>query len=264
MLDAAPFCSSLPRPNGARGRRLDRAFYVLGAVGYAKGSNKPRAWLLEARARENTAAWESFFAFLGGTPELVVTDGSSPLFNALANQFPRLGEDPPEVRRCEWHLGQNIRSTLPAEVANDPEHPLRAALRNAFVAPSNWTAFEELAAEYAHSTGGFKGLSSWLRRRGSAVAAQISSRSFRGPHSVGPVEQVLQRVQLRIGDRAGAFGNAVRTNRLLRLMTLDLNGRPDEVAGAEIIRRQLLAGGGHASHQRQNDDPKGCRSIRAA
>lgn len=42
-----------------------------------------------------------------------------------------------------------------------------------------------------------------------------------------------------------------------------MNGQADELAWADIIRRHLLAAGGYAPEQRQNDDPHGHRSIRA-
>jgi hypothetical protein len=103
----------------------------------------------------------------------------------------------------------------------------------------------------------------WLQNNEPWVRVHVDTRFGPGPHSVSPVEEILGEVQRRIGDRAGTFANQARMNRLLKLIALDLNGDADELAWAEIIRRHLITNGGRPGDQRQADDPKGYRSLRA-
>jgi hypothetical protein len=149
VLDAAGFQASTALPNGRRSTRTQRAFSVLGAVGYPFLGAKPKVWALEAHGRENQAAWSSLLGSYAGTPELVVTDGGQHLINAVHTAFPRPGDPYPNVRRGEWHLGKNVRSTLPAEIANDPDHTICVALGGAFRSLDGWDRFVETA--YAES-----------------------------------------------------------------------------------------------------------------
>jgi len=263
VLDAGEFRTSHTLPNGGRSSRTHRAFFILAAVGYAPGDTRPRVWAMQAHGRENQSTWATLLGEFDGTPELIVTDGGQRAINAVGAVFPRPGDQAPELRRCEWHLGKNARDTLPAHIAKDPDHELMRALRVAFWSPDDWHRFEELTNDHAGRTGGLKGLQKWVTTNSSAISAHVATRPALGPHSVGAVEERLREVGRRIGDRAGAFGNQTRTNRLLRLMTLEMNGQADELAWADIIRRHLLATGGYAPEQRQNDDPHGHRSIRA-
>lgn len=263
VLDAGEFRTSAMLPTGVRSSRNLRAFFVLAAVGYLPGSSRPRLWLAQAAGRENEKTWTELLSGFDGTPELIVTDGSARIAKAVSTVFPRPGDAPPWMRRCEWHLGKNIRDTLPAHIAKDPEHPLMRQLHYAFFSQNSWASFETFAYAEADRTGGLKGLRRWLGLNGAMVSAQLAARPRYGPASVGAVEKSLQEIQRRIGQRAGAFGNQARTNRLLKLVTLDINGQADERRWADIIRRHLIAQGCAADHQRTNDDKKGYRSLRA-
>jgi len=269
VLDAGEFRTSHTLPNGGRSSRTHRAFFILAAVGYAPGDSRPRVWAMQAHGRENQSTWASLLGEFDGTPELIVTDGGQRAINAVGAVFPRPGDQAPELRRCEWHLGKNARDTLPAHIAKDPDHKLMRALRVAFWSPDYWRRFEDLTDDHAGRTGGLKGLHKWVTTNSSAISAHVATRPPLGPHSVGAVEERLPEVGRRIGDRAGAFGNQTRTNRLLRLMTLEMNGQADELAWADIIRRHLLCTGGYAPSSTRTTTRRvtarsGCEELAAA
>jgi len=155
VLDAGEFRTSHTLPNGGRSSRTHRAFFILAAVGYAPGDTRPRVWAMQAHGRENQSTWASLLGEFDGTPELIVTDGGQRAINAVGAVFPRPGDQAPELRRCEWHLGKNARDTLPAHIAKDPDHKLMRALRVAFWSPDYWRRFEDLTDDHAGRTGGY-------------------------------------------------------------------------------------------------------------
>ena len=286
VCDSTDLKTSRLLSDGSRSKRTHQAFSLMVVAGWEKPGASPKAWWADVCGQENESAWNTILSNLDGTPQLIVSDGSKRITNAIKATFPKPGDPDPEVRRCEWHLAKNIRDSLPDNVAPprrsphtdevfprdedgnpEPPHPIITALKSACDTASNWNDFEKLVRYEAEITGGLKGAVRWMDLNSAMVAKQVETRRHAGPNSVGPVETYIKELVRRLEYRAGNFGNRQRTLSLIRLMLLDINGHADEREWADIIRRYLLAANGHkdaghADHQRQHDDPLGFRSIR--
>ncbi|MFV1971475.1 MAG: helix-turn-helix domain-containing protein, partial [Acidimicrobiia bacterium] len=104
----------------------------------------------------------------------------------------------------------------------------------------------------------------WVRKRvrrfeseGETGLEDRSRRPKRSPNRLGDTvrgEILRVRGALEKHRHANVGPKAIRakmqrTDRLLKLITLQLNGHADEAAWAEIIRQHLLNRSGHAHHQ---------------
>lgn len=259
--DADEFRCGVGIGGGGRRARGPKAFNVFCAVGSSPTQPRPKIWHLKTYPQETQQNWADFFTELDGTPRLIVADGGRVL-PAAQLVFPRHGDPAPDFRRCEWHLGKNIRDKLPEYIRDDPKHPLMIALATAFLRVADWQMFSSMAKHHAAHTGELHALVGWLANNDALVTANISTRTFAGPNTVGAVEEALSELDRRLGDRTANFGNRYRTNQLLKLMQLDLNGDADEVTWAELIRDHVARRGGRAREQRRHDDQLGVRSIR--
>jgi hypothetical protein len=245
------------------GEHAGRGFQVLAAIGTAPAApghwaQLPRLWRLEPFGRRDQAAWEAFFGALEGAPRVIVSDAEGALACAIESVF---GDQAPEHRLCEWHLGRKLREHLPDALLADRAHPITRALPDAFRTPAHWSTLVEAIAD-KRSGGQLLVLAErWLARYGDRVAAQIATRNPGGPNSTGPVEQILREVDRRIGDRVGSFTNRARMAKLLALMTLEMTGRADGRQWADCLRERLYLVGGRPANQRPHDDPKGAYSL---
>jgi hypothetical protein len=73
----------------------------------------------------------------------------------------------------------------------------------------------------------------------------------------GELEERLSILRQQLAGRRGTLANRERTNRLLMLAQLELNGRADERNYAEIIKEETLARGGRAGPRRTIVDRDG-------
>jgi hypothetical protein len=132
----------------------------------------------------------------------------------------------------------------------------RKLLASAFTSPAGWQAFKDAATPYRH-------LNAWAERNDGVVSAQVACRHLLpAHHSLAAVEAVLAHVCQRIERRAYLLRNEPRTNLLLGLMRLDLNGLADERSYRSIIRRHLVACQGKPPPQLTIVDPRGLPSLR--
>ena len=129
-------------------------------------------------------------------------------------------------------------------------------LENRGYADNGIQAFKDAAAPYRH-------LAAWVARNDGAVTAQVARRHLLAAHhSLAAVEAVLTHVGQHIDRRVPLLRNEARTNLLLGLMRLDLNGLADERSYRSIIRRHLAACHGKPPPQLEIVDPKGLPSLR--
>lgn len=84
------------------------------------------------------------------------------------------------------------------------------------------------------------------------------------PASTGALEAILATsISPLLEGRSEAMGNIARTNQLLDLVTLQLNGQLNHADWvAERIRADAVANGGYALRQRHLTDPGHYRSLR--
>jgi hypothetical protein len=244
-------------------RRGIRAFSVLGAVGYAAAGARPQTVRLEAVPQANTASWARFCRALSGRPALVVSDGGRAVLGGLRKAWPP--DDPhgggPWLFRCEWHLMRGVTDALRYADVQLGER-LTSAARLALTSRENWISFETALRAEAARTGGLHGALHWAELNRDLVLAQAAHRDPRGPHSVGPLEEVFRHLENVLNDRVAKMTNKSRADTLLTLIAADLNGWADEAAWAEILREHLNSQGGRATHQRQAVDPAGAPTLR--
>jgi hypothetical protein len=136
------------------------------------------------------------------------------------------------------------------------------ALRIALYDSGNWNFF---ASQVRHTNAAGKpklpAMMRWLTLHETEVAASVAKRTHTGPNSTGAVEAALRKVDAAFEGRSQSFGNRHRMNKLLALMTLDLNGQADDKVWADRLRERLYHRGGWAPGQRPHDDPKDGRSL---
>lgn len=245
-----------------RGPSAGQSFHVFCAVGHDE-PGRPRVWRLAAYPRRTEADWREFLALCQGTPRLVVTDFDKALRKALGAFFPRLSEQPPELRLCELHLRRSLEKAL-APLEGQPDHAVVRSFGRALFAHDNWQRFEARARRtHAQATPPLPALARWLDNYGDMVAAQLQTRSSLGPNSIGAVEAALREVDRAFQGRSQRFGNRARLNLLLELMTLHANGQADPRRWANQLRARLYPRGGRAPHQRRHDDARGHPSLLA-
>jgi hypothetical protein len=238
---------------GGSGRRGSRLFVVLGAVGYRGESRKAEVLRLEVNHVENSGLWWDFLRCLEGAPDLLVCDAGPAILGPARRHF----GDATTIRRCEWHLGRNLREGLDARVLADPEHPVMVALLEAQRSPADWDKF----VSAVEATDGMLRTRRWLATNSEMVRAQAATSADVFPRSNGAVEKVLRDVSHRIGDRATSFTNKRRTDALLSLFATEMNGHADELAWADLIRQHLEANSGRGNDQRLLKDPEKARTL---
>ena len=107
------------------------------------------------------------------------------------------------------------------------------------------------------------GISVYRLREDKVVSAHVLRRADLPPHySVAAVERSNTRLKEMLRPRRFCFRNAGRTNRLVGLMRLELNGQGNERDYAVIVRDHLAARGGDPGRQPAVTDKQSEYSIR--
>jgi hypothetical protein len=180
-------------------------FSVLGALGYPSH----RVCLLGTAPDRSAAGWFEFLRSKAGRPERVVCDGSPALRMAIAAAWPPPGA--PLVWTCHYHLVRQILDKLPqgsplVDLAPAALHDLSA-----------WQDFVDRARGYPAAR-----LHDWLDAHHELVVRQLGSPLH--PLTTGALEAKLTVLRGWLADRHATFSNQRRTDRLLMLMRLHLNG----------------------------------------
>jgi hypothetical protein len=239
------------RPTG--GAKV-RAFAVLVAVGSDSTTSSKVVAVRSARSNTKTA-WRALLGTVPA-PEVVVGDRGQPR-EVAAVLWPAA-----EVRRCEWHLRNNLTKALPASVEHTDE--LHGLIKRAFWSQADLTALQMTVAVRRATKPEYTNLANSLTTIVAQVGPQMAAKaaSLTGPYSTGAVEEFLRQVERILGDRAHGMTNKARADALLTLLAAAHNGWADEVAWADIIREHLTARRGHAPHQRRRTDPAAHPSLR--
>ena len=191
-------------------------FSVLAALGYPQG----RLSLLRASPDRSSAGWFEFFRSKAGRPARVVCDGSPALRLAIQAAWPPPGT--PMVWTCHHHLVAQIVEKLPSGAP--PADLAPGALQGL----SQWHDFVEKARRYPAQR-----LHDWIDANQEMVVRQLTSPLH--PLTTGALEAKLTVLRSWLADRCATFTNQRRTDRLLMLMRLQLNG----VANRRTFHRLL-------------------------
>jgi hypothetical protein len=201
-------------------------FSVLGALGYPKG------WLclLRATPDRSAAGWSAFFRSKAGRPLRVVCDGSPGLRTAIADAW--RPPDTPLVWTCHHHLAGQILDTLPSG------SPLAALAPASLQALSAWHDFVDRAHGYPAPR-----LHEWIEANQELVVRQLTTPLH--PLTGGALEAKLSTLRGWLADRRATFTNQRRTDRLLMLMRLQLNGHANRRTYHRLLQEHARRGGGH-------------------
>jgi hypothetical protein len=238
------------------------AFNVLGAYGYPGHKvGRRRVWALQAYHNATAVEWEDFLRRLDCTvpPKLVVCDGAPAIANAVRNVWP-VTPGPslpmPFVYRCEYHLRKNARDAMDDDWMGGPKSRYGKRLDTAFVRDEGWEEFSEFTKGFFHTSG-------WVAGVSPQVPYQISVRHLLPrPRSTAALDTHLGTVRDLLDSRSFVLRNAARTNLMLGLIRLHLNGDDNEREYQKLLRLADEAAGGKVQKQRTGYDPKGHPSLR--
>jgi hypothetical protein len=201
-------------------------FSVLGALGYPKG----RVCLLRAASDRSAIGWTAFFLSRAGRPSRVVCDGSPAIRVAIESAWPP--PSTPLIWTCHHHLVRQILEKLPRGA------PLSDLAGPALQGLSRWHEFVALARDYPAPH-----LHHWIETHQDLVLRQLSSPLH--PLTTGGLEEKLNTLRGWLADRRGTFSNQQRTDRLLMLMRLQLNGHANRRTYHRLLQEHARSGGGN-------------------
>jgi hypothetical protein len=237
-LDVLPFWARTRDAHGRTVSELVPVFQILGALAH-RPRKSPEMLVLQAVPGSASGGasrdWRELLRSLHGAPKHIVSAPDPDLLRALDAVWPRSDAGSPRVFLCHSHLRRQLLDLLRSERVR-PEEPLYLAADRAFDNFSRWKAFTALPRRRRLRT-----LERWLNRYGDRVAWQVRHAHGRVTDT-GELEERLSVLREQLAGRRGTLGNRVRTNRLLMLAQLELNGRADETAYAEIIQAEGRAG----------------------
>jgi len=241
---------SLPfrvRSLDASGRPLPRdlpAFQILGALesgGNSLVALKAFPGAYPGRAR---SLWKEFLHSRAGAPAQVVCDPD--LVAAIESAW----TPAPLTILCHSQLRGRLRELLRDEGVF-PGDPLANAAERALDGLGEWREFVDF-----HRPRRLRQLERWIGRYGERIAWQLA-HARAADTTTDVLEQKLGLLREQLSGRRGNLRNRERTNRLLMLVQLELNGLADERGYARIIEEELLARGGRADRRRAILDPGG-------
>jgi Probable Zinc-ribbon domain len=236
-------------------------------------SPRPRPCLMRVAGAGDTESWTTFFATLGGRPDVVVADLDAAIARAVRETWPATILVPSRHHLAALMRERALADGVPARVrAETPvplarplpwsgervkrwiEHPLHAATLGALRGPEAWAAFETLVERHVPqdrlALRGWMVTNEPLIRRGWEIAA----RHREVPRSTGALEGAIREWLAPIARRAGRWQNARRLDLVLALMTLRARGEAREARYARIVR-EAFAVHGNRSHAAERSDP---------
>lgn len=246
----------------ARTKARRREFAVLVAYGYpAPGSAnpRPRAWGIYASPTARTADWTTLLTSLNllAAPTSVVTDDNLAVAAAVRRMWPPRHGTPPHVHLCEHHLRANAVKALAEDQVAHQGSIRMDALNDAFHTSAGWAAFRATVTAKHAAT------SAWVAGVDARVAAQVAIRDQLPQHyTTAGAEAATARLKTQLQLRSFSLRNKARTNRMLDLARLHLNGLDDVGNYHRILRAAAERAGGRGARQGINRDPRGVASLR--
>lgn len=228
--------------------------------------------LLRAFATHDEDAYRLLFDELGYIPDFIVSDGASGIISAVRS----LRRQHPE-RQIGWaisahHIRDMAQDNIARSIKAFPGFQPGALLDDA------------TSLRFVRSREAFDAWweAMWRRMDSQNLPANLRWRRWQGqykpliedglteldawpgvPRSTGALEALIEReVEPTLTVRAQGFGNLIRTNALLDLVTLRLAGKIDRTGPvAEQLRQDVRANGGYAARVRDITDKGAYRSL---
>lgn len=242
-----------------RGRPLPDevpAFEVLAAVG-PRPDAPPEVVALRAVPGSWSGAqpfWEQLLGSLEGMPAEIVCEPDPDLLRAIEAVWHDSDGRSPVVFLDHRRLRRSLLQLLRGEGVS-PAEALYEAAERAFDGPRAWRTFVRSPRPRR-----LRGLERWLRSYGERVVWQLAHARGRVTDT-GELAATLASLHEHLSGRRGTLRNRERTNRLLMLAQLELNGRADAERYAQILQEELLASGGRPAPRRRIVDT-GSPSLR--
>jgi hypothetical protein len=249
LLDSTDFKVSDPETG-----RLMVAFNLLAAYGYP-AVGRGRLWALMASPTATRHDWLHLLSGVPGDgPRKVIADKAGATAAAVRLRWPTPHK--PFFARCEWHLRDNALEIMATYQLTGDANPEMAVLNTAFQSEAGWLAFRAMAAPYPN-------LDNWGRAQHDQLQAQARVRNQLPAHySVAAIEPAISKLRAMLESRRFYLRNAARTNLLVGLMRLHLNGVADERCYATVIRQTIESSSGRTARQLAITDPRGRPSLR--
>jgi hypothetical protein len=249
-------------PPGRSQRRRGLVFSVFVAMAYVP-DGRPVVFAIGSAAGTGERHWAAFLRELAvgreGRPARIVGDGSVGLARAVAAVWPRSAAAP-EVWTDEAVMREGVRRICRSRGLDGRDVRLWILLQRAWRGPEDWDRFAAEASRYR-----LPELDRWLAKAGPMMARQFAARRPGVHLSRRVVPAALGELETRLGKRRTTFGNQARTDRLLRLMALDIFGMAQVHAWTDLICVWLERTGGRpVTSQRRIADRGGQPSLRAA
>lgn len=236
------------RTQKVRGR-AEQKFAVLAAFEvFVPREQRPaehRLRLLRAFPRHDGSAYRLLLNELGYTPDFVLSDGATGIFQAVRSTL-RTGGRSFQPMLSAYHVRRHLRrlfATLrsrgdfhPGELDVDLETWMFCASTSAW--QTWWSQFEARARAQGLSPSAWN--TKWVQRYKPVFDAQMPVLDELGaaPRTSGALEAVLHStIKPSVVSRARGFGNLVRTNRVLDLMVLAANNQLDNTAALTATLR---------------------------
>ena len=273
LLDDSPF---FIRTTGQRARRRalaadphsrpapDRVgkacvFRVFGALAY-NPDGRDQMVRLEAFPDKTPESWQQFLTSLLGRPRLIICDNETGMLGRIARTWPTDEHAfSPIIFLSHWHVKDALRKLLKRYRYPD-DGELVQGLGVAFANVNRWEEWVErtraVDAPWLHGWLDARDPSWWAGdvTRAGRISWQLANMRSH-PVSAGDLEAKLLTVKDLVHRRTFAFRNRERTNRMLSLMTLHLNGVDGEERYAKLLRQPLAANGGLAAPRKQITNP---------
>jgi hypothetical protein len=239
------------------------AYRVFGALA-DHGRGVSSVIRLQAFPDKTPASWQGFLTGLTGSPSLIVCDAESGMLRGIELAFGSQPYNSPVVWLCHYHLKRALSKLLYRYKA----HPvLAAALDRALSSPRDWQRFVRFSTRYR-----LRQLDRWLDQpdptwwagkgsRYDRIVWQLDEQLPWLPASTGALEAKLDWLREQLKQRRFALRNRERTNRMLSLTQLHLNGQDNELAYSHSIREAIAADGGKGAPRGLILDPSGYSSL---
>lgn len=259
LLDSLPFHVRARNPDGTPKKGGRRAFVVLAAMSYGKGTvhdaeasgRSPVLWRVQAQPRSRAAEWSHFLRSLPGQPEYVVCDQETGLLRALRQTWPATS-----IYACSHHLQAQVterirRAGLVSSALAGTVH------HRTFIDMPAYKAFlGELDAALdsklpAKNLDALRDLDTWVTDRHDAVVRSIAE--FHEPRSTGALENYLRSIKEVLYDRRALFKNLDRLDDLLTLCQLRLNGFASDAVWAAQLEQAVESHLGRLPGRREVD-----------
>jgi hypothetical protein len=225
---------------------------------------RTRLRLVRALPKSTSTAWRLLFDEVGYRPDIIVSDGGTPILAAVDAHF-RGDPDPPLYVPSVWHIKQALRKNSYARAMKGPnaaaiashlDHLHRdAALFSPEAWAQWWDVLRALGGDLVVPSDFDQTRNNYFERMARAIPRLATDDRLK--ISTGGLESVLQDVERVLVRRAFQYGNVERTNHLMDLVVAQNNGMlTDHAAVVRLIEADEMPYRGWTVPMRTIEDPQ--------